>query len=55
MITPNKNCSLCPRLKQYRDKYKIIKPEWHNSPVESFGNLDSMNPDCWPCSRIERC
>tara|TARA_B100001142_G_C14226759_1_gene613803 strand:- start:512 stop:1135 length:624 start_codon:yes stop_codon:yes gene_type:complete len=41
MITPNKNCSLCPRLKQYRDKYKIIKPEWHNSPVESFGNLDS--------------
>ena len=41
MITPNKNCSLCPRLKKYRDKYKIIEPDWHNSPVESFGNIDS--------------
>jgi len=41
MIIPKKNCSLCPRLKKYRDKYKIIEPTWHNSPVESFGNIDS--------------
>jgi uracil-DNA glycosylase family 4 len=41
MITPRKNCSLCPRLKKYRDKYQIIEPKWHNSPVESFGSINS--------------
>ena len=41
MITPKSNCSLCPRLKKYRDKYKMLEPKWHNSPVQPFGNLDS--------------
>ena len=41
MITPRKNCSICPRLKQYREKYKIIEPKWHNAPVYSFGNINS--------------
>ena len=41
MLIPNKNCPLCPRLKEYRNKYKIIEPTWHNSPVSSFGALDS--------------
>ena len=41
MISPKKNCSLCPRLKEYREKYKVIEPEWHNSPVESFGSINS--------------
>jgi uracil-DNA glycosylase family 4 len=41
MLIPTKNCSLCPRLKEYRDKYKIIEPSWHNSPVESFGSINS--------------
>jgi len=41
MIVPNKNCSLCDRLKSYRNKYKKLEPTWHNSPVESFGDIDS--------------
>ena len=41
MIVPNKNCSLCDRLKNYRNKYKKLEPSWHNSPVESFGDIDS--------------
>ena len=41
MIVPNKNCSLCNRLKNYRNKYKKLKPNWHNSPVESFGKISS--------------
>ena len=41
MITPNKNCSLCSRLKNYRYKYKKLKPNWHNSPVKSFGDINS--------------
>jgi uracil-DNA glycosylase family 4 len=41
MITPKKNCNLCVRLKKYRDKYKILEPDWHNAPVESFGKIDA--------------
>ena len=41
MITPKKNCNLCRRLKKYRDKYKILEPDWHNAPVESFGKIDA--------------
>jgi len=41
MIEPNKNCSLCNRLKNYRNRYKKLEPTWHNSPVESFGDIDS--------------
>ena len=41
MIVPNKNCSLCNRLKNYRNKYKKLKPTWHNSPVDSFGKISS--------------
>ena len=29
------------RLKNYRNKYKKLEPTWHNSPVESFGDIDS--------------
>jgi uracil-DNA glycosylase len=42
MIIPKKNCNLCSRLKRYRDKYKILEPDWHNAPVESFGKIDSQ-------------
>lgn len=41
MIIPNKNCRLCNRLKNYRNKYRKLYPTWHNSPVESFGEIDS--------------
>ena len=41
MLIPNKNCSLCDRLKSYRNRYRRLEPNWHNSPVESFGAIDS--------------
>ena len=41
MLVPNKNCSLCDRLKGFRKKYRKLKPSWYNSPVESFGDIDS--------------
>ena len=41
MIVPNKNCSLCDRLKNYRNKYRELCPSWYNSPVKSFGAIDS--------------
>ena len=41
MLIPNKNCSLCDRLKSYRNRYRRLEPTWHNSPVESFGAIDS--------------
>ena len=41
MLIPNKNCSLCDRLKSYRNKYRKLEPTWNNSPVESFGAIDS--------------
>jgi uracil-DNA glycosylase len=41
MLIPNKNCSHCVRLNKSRSKYKILHPSWHNSPVASFGNINS--------------
>ena len=41
MLIPDKNCSLCDRLKNYRNKYRKLEPTWYNSPVESFGGIDS--------------
>ena len=38
---PDKNCSHCDRLKSYRNKYRKLEPTWYNSPVESFGAIDS--------------
>jgi len=41
MLIPDKNCSLCDRLKNFRYKYRKLEPTWYNSPVESFGSIDS--------------
>tara|TARA_Y100001970_G_scaffold123517_1_gene153110 strand:+ start:7252 stop:7878 length:627 start_codon:yes stop_codon:yes gene_type:complete len=41
MLMPDKNCSHCDRLKSYRNKYRKLNPTWYNSPVESFGAIDS--------------
>ena len=38
---PKKNCSFCPRLKKYRYININNNPNWHNAPVQSFGNLKS--------------
>lgn len=40
-MTPDRDCGLCPRLKEYRSANRVAHPEWHNAPVPSFGGLDA--------------
>ena len=41
MICPQKNCSLCPRLVEFRNQNKIKFPTYHNAPVPSFGSINA--------------
>jgi uracil-DNA glycosylase family 4 len=34
---PGRNCSLCPRLKTFRDDWRTREADWFNAPVPSFG------------------
>ena len=38
---PDRDCGLCPRLKDYRTANRTAHPDWHNAPVLSFGGLDA--------------
>lgn len=38
---PDKNCTLCPRLVDFRKQNQQKFPLYHNGPVESFGSLDA--------------
>ena len=38
---PGRECPLCPRLVEFRLKYRASDPEWHNAPVPSFGPVDA--------------
>ena len=40
-ICPQKNCDLCPRLVEFRTQNKVKFPQYHNAPVEPFGNLNA--------------
>lgn len=40
-IAPEKTCSLCPRLYEFRQSNIQKYPEKHNGPVPSFGPLDA--------------
>ncbi|WP_203292418.1 uracil-DNA glycosylase [Maricaulis parjimensis] len=35
------DCPLCPRLVAFREATAVDHPDWHNAPVESFGNADA--------------
>ena len=35
------DCGLCPRLKTFRDAQKAPHPDWHNAPINGFGDLDA--------------
>ena len=35
---PAPDCTLCPRLVDYRQQNQAAFPEWHNAPVPSFGD-----------------
>ena len=41
MKVPALNCTLCPRLLDFREKNNEEWPDWHNAPVNSFGSLNS--------------
>ncbi len=38
---PDRDCPLCPRLRDYRAANWAAHPDWHNAPVPSFGDLDA--------------
>ena len=40
-LNPDLNCRICSRLSNFRDFLKDSYPNWHNSPVSSFGSLNS--------------
>ncbi len=40
-MSPPANCSLCPRLAQYRRDNRAAHPDWFNGPVPSFGPIDA--------------
>ena len=38
---PPRECPLCPRLVAFRHEARTLQPDWHNSPVASFGPADA--------------
>lgn len=40
-LTPDINCSICPRLKNFREENKEKFPTGWNAPVPTWGNIDS--------------
>jgi uracil-DNA glycosylase family 4 len=38
---PTADCTLCPRLAEFRLANAAANPAWHNRPVKSFGALDA--------------
>jgi uracil-DNA glycosylase family 4 len=39
---PDKNCTNCPRLRAFLLKNRKAYPEWHNAPVDSFGDINGQ-------------
>lgn len=33
---PSRNCSLCPRLKDFINHHRTLSPDWHNAPVDTW-------------------
>jgi uracil-DNA glycosylase len=38
---PGPDCPRCPRLVEFRHRYRRAEPQWHNAPVPSFGELSA--------------
>lgn len=38
---PSPNCSKCPRLSRFRNRYRDSHPHWHNAPVDAVGPLSA--------------
>ena len=39
-MQPKINCNLCPRLYRFREQNQKQYADWHNAPVESFGDIN---------------
>jgi len=39
--TPPRDCSLCPRLAEFRTANRRANPDWFNAPVPSFGPVEA--------------
>ena len=39
---PGPDCPRCPRLVEFRRRYRRTEPQWHNAPVPSFGELGAQ-------------
>jgi len=39
---PGRDCPLCPRLAEFRAQTREKQPDWHNAPVDSFGDPDAQ-------------
>ena len=40
-LQPENDCALCPRLVAFRTQNQAKFPQFHNAPVQSFGDLDA--------------
>ena len=40
-MQPKINCTLCPRLCKFREQNQKHYTDWHNAPVESFGDINA--------------
>ena len=40
-LEPGSDCTLCPRLADFRKTNAANWPDWHNAPVPSFGDLSA--------------
>ena len=38
MVSPPRDCALCPRLAAFRNAQRLAHPEWFNAPVPPFGD-----------------
>lgn len=37
----SRDCALCPRLREFILHHRALYPQWHNAPVNGFGDLDA--------------
>ena len=41
-VCPDIDCSLCPRLVEFRNSNRLKFPTYYNAPVPSFGSIDAQ-------------
>lgn len=40
LFDPDHHCPLCPRLVEFRNRYRASEPDWFNGPVPTWGPLE---------------